>query len=189
MQTSTHQGSSKFARCLNLTKEVGGALDRAGYKLGKKCEKKSVIAKAPAGCRAAKIHIERVAHCLESVKADANRENDTQSYRIRVQAQSIEKANCGVCKKIKILEESQDGHVGQNRNHQEPLSLPVVSSAPKVVDFPRQKVIKEGAESNKPEKSPVPKTIEEVTEYEKHPILNGQVALRGEIGNEENACK
>ena len=151
-----------------LRHEMRGPLDRPRGQLRKKRDISGEVVKISDGLDLSAVHVDRIAHRLESIKGNPEREHDVQDRQACMQAERIQKRLQIVRKEMVILEKSEGQQVGNHADRDQAFSPGRDFAFGK---FEGDPVIDERRQKNPKQKLPVPCRVEGKARNQQETVL------------------
>ena len=152
---------------------MAGPLNGAGNEVREQTDEQPIFEKGSGSLDAPFVDVHDVSDFLKRIKRNPRRKNDAKQRQWNVvKAEVVQHPDEGAGKKIKILENSENGEV-QDEREDEP--LPAMWILLRRNDFLSDQKIHRGAANHEREKPPVPPAVKEVTRQQKKDILGTAV--------------
>ena len=121
------------------------------------------------------ININRIAQCLEGIKADPHRQDEIERMGLHFPTEKSKGLYEVLNKEIRVLEIGKEAEVAQEACPKEQFAFCLSTGFPQGLADSK---IYAGAEGNQKEKLPIPPPIKEVADDEEHRILPLQISSK-----------
>jgi hypothetical protein len=135
---------------------------------GKKEMKRAKSVKRRTGPDRPAVHVDRVAHRLERVERDADREHERERGGVHLEAQRGEGEGEAVGEEAEVLEGAEDRQLGGGGDEQEALAAGGVVAG---VDGPGEGPVDRDREEHEAEEAPVPPAVKDQAGAQQQEIL------------------
>ncbi len=155
---------------VEFVEELAGAHDRAGHQLREERDEQSVVEQAAARLEFAAVHVDGVAHALECVERDADRQQHIDGAEVQRTAGCCRDVVGAGDHEIRVLEEGKHAQVADHADRDQSLRLQGLR------EMQPDPVVEHGREQDQAQVLPVPRRVEVPAGQQQDPLVQCRIA-------------